>query len=280
MLSNAVVILKNIEQYTLLDISQGGDNNQTLPCWQANFIERYRGQISHLSNVRNCADLGGADDEDTDGIDNITETDTLLTNPVKADTDDDGLTDGMDAYPLIHIASHTDTDLDGAPDNCDSECQALGMNADNDDDNDGMADINDAFPLDNTESLDTDSDGTGNNADTDDDGDGMPDEYETSYGLNSLVNDSDGDLDGDNLSNFFEYSNGSQPDAIEYSSKETDLLLSPLSYRFGVEDINDPACETNSQAVKYTIKNDGSETRNLGDISFSGTNADEFIIVN
>ena len=36
-------------------------------------------------------------------------------------------------------------------------------------------DSSDAFPLDATESVDTDGDGVGNNADTDDDGDGVAD---------------------------------------------------------------------------------------------------------
>ena len=47
-----------------------------------------------------------------------------------------------------------------------------------DDDGDGVADGSDAFPLDATETLDTDSDGTGNNADTDDDGDGVADDLD------------------------------------------------------------------------------------------------------
>ena len=46
---------------------------------------------------------------------------------------------------------------------------------DPDDDNDGTPDINDDFPLDPTESTDTDGDGQGNNADGDDDNDGLPD---------------------------------------------------------------------------------------------------------
>jgi parallel beta-helix repeat protein len=57
-----------------------------------------------------------------------------------------------------------DTDADGAPNS-----------EDPDDDNDGFADVDDAFPLDPSESTDTDGDGIGNNADTDDDGDGIPD---------------------------------------------------------------------------------------------------------
>ena len=43
------------------------------------------------------------------------------------------------------------------------------------DDNDGIADAVDPFPLNPAESVDTDADGIGNNADTDDDGDGIPD---------------------------------------------------------------------------------------------------------
>lgn len=44
-----------------------------------------------------------------------------------------------------------------------------------DDDNDGVEDVNDAFPLNAAESADTDVDGIGNNADWDDDNDGVPD---------------------------------------------------------------------------------------------------------
>ena len=57
-----------------------------------------------------------------------------------------------------------DTDGDGDPDGIDT-----------DDDNDGVLDTADAFPLDATESLDTDGDAVGNNADTDDDADGILD---------------------------------------------------------------------------------------------------------
>lgn len=46
---------------------------------------------------------------------------------------------------------------------------------DADSDGDGVLDVNDAFPLDPTESVDTDNDGIGNNADWDDDGDNVPD---------------------------------------------------------------------------------------------------------
>ena len=68
----------------------------------------------------------------------------------------DGLEFGFSVY--------RDSDLDGTADRFD-----------NDDDNDGVSDFSDAFPLDPGESVDTDLDGTGNNADTDDDNDGVGD---------------------------------------------------------------------------------------------------------
>ena len=62
-----------------------------------------------------------------------------------------------------------------ATESVDTDSDGTGNNADTDDDNDTVLDDNDAFPLDATESVDTDGDGTGNNADTDDDGDGALD---------------------------------------------------------------------------------------------------------
>jgi len=57
----------------------------------------------------------------------------------------------------------------------DNDSDGVGDLLDVDDDNDGVLDTEDAFPLDAAESLDTDSDGVGNNSDTDDDGDGLSD---------------------------------------------------------------------------------------------------------
>jgi hypothetical protein len=48
-----------------------------------------------------------------------------------------------------------------------------------DNDGDGVSDTADAFPLDASETVDTDGDGIGNNADTDDDGDGVMDDADT-----------------------------------------------------------------------------------------------------
>ena len=55
-----------------------------------------------------------------------------------------------------------------------------------DSDGDGVGDNADAFPNDDTETIDTDGDGIGDNTDTDDDGDGIDDDTEISVGLNPL----------------------------------------------------------------------------------------------
>ncbi len=84
---------------------------------------------------------------------------------------------------------------------------------DTDDDNDGVADTSDAFPLDATESVDTDNDGTGNNADTDDDGDGVADASDA-FPLDASESlDTDGDGIGDNADNCAAVANASQTDA-------------------------------------------------------------------
>ena len=80
-----------------------------------------------------------------------------------------------------------------------------------DTDGDGQPDASDAFPLDTTESVDTDGDGTGDNADTDDDGDGMPDEWETRYSLLKNEDDRTSDHDGDGVPAWMEYIAGTSP---------------------------------------------------------------------
>jgi hypothetical protein len=87
---------------------------------------------------------------------------------------------------IIPELKPSDTDLDGLINNFDS-----------DDDNDGVLDSDDAFPLDENETVDTDSDGTGNNADTDDDNDGVLDIYDDlPFDATEQV-----DTDGDGLGN-------------------------------------------------------------------------------
>ena len=111
------------------------------------------------------------------------------------DDDGDGYSDQAELAagtdPLDATSKPTDADGDGIPDATDP-----------DDDNDGVLDGADAFPLDPNESVDTDSDGIGNNADLVDDGDGYTDQIEIVAGTNPLdasskPTDADGDGDPD-----------------------------------------------------------------------------------
>jgi serine protease len=114
------------------------------------------------------------------------------------DSDSDGIPDMLDF----------DDDNDGVADGSDAfpldstesidiDGDGIGNNADSDDDNDGVADDADAFPLDSTESIDIDGDGIGNNADSDDDNDGVADGSDA-FPLDSTESI---DIDGDGIGN-------------------------------------------------------------------------------
>ena len=108
---------------------------------------------------------------------------------------------------MRYILVTVDTDSDGAPDNCDEACIELGMAADSDDDNDGVLDTADAYPLISIGDLtDTDSDGApdtcdaacvelGMAADSDDDNDGLAD-IADAYPLIAIGELTDTDADG------------------------------------------------------------------------------------
>ena len=74
-------------------------------------------------------------DDDNDGVDDGLEF-IAGTNPLKADTDGDGAGDKQDEFPLDPLEQH-DFDKDG-----------IGDNADTDDDNDGVLDVDDIAPFD------------------------------------------------------------------------------------------------------------------------------------
>ena len=101
------------------------------------------------------------------------------------------------------LTSLPDFDQDGTPDETDA-----------DDDNDGVEDVDDAFPFDANEWSDLDEDGIGDNADTDADGDGVPagedqDDLDASIGAEAapdmdgdgIPDDQDADIDGDGVLN-------------------------------------------------------------------------------
>ena len=104
---------------------------------------------------------------------------TQFTLTVDYDYDSDGVGNAQDP----------DDDNDDVPDtedafpldeteSVDTDNDGQGNNADEDDDNDGVEDILDDLPEDPTETIDTDNDGQGNNADEDDDNDGLTDAQE------------------------------------------------------------------------------------------------------
>ena len=118
---------------------------------------------------------------------------------VVQDTDHDGTPNTSD---LDDDNDGVNDDKDAYPLNpneqYDTDGDGIGDNSDQDDDNDGVPDNSDDLPLDPNETLDTDGDGIGNISDTDDDGDSISDIEEDNTGLNPLKKDTDGDRTNDN----------------------------------------------------------------------------------
>ncbi len=204
--------------------------------------------------------IGNNTDEDDDGDDLTDEQEALIgSDPLDSDTDDDGVFDGSDAFPL-DPAERFDSDNDGVgneTDNCplvintsqiDTDEDGFGDLCDSDDDNDGVLDTEDDFPLDDTRSvasdadqdgwpadqdpddndasnpgtdfIDTDGDGIGNATDDDDDGDGFADDedmfpLDINEWLDSdqddIGNNADPDDDNDQYTDEDEVDAGSDP---------------------------------------------------------------------
>lgn len=85
-----------------------------------------------------------------------------------------------------------------ASESADFDMDGIGDNADTDDDNDGVPDLQDAFSRDPNENNDNDNDGLGDNADTDDDNDSVIDSQDAFPFDPSETIDSDADGIGDN----------------------------------------------------------------------------------
>jgi len=155
-------------------------------------------------------------DDDSDGFDNITEVE-LGSEPRLQTEDFDG--DG------IPNETDSDDDNDGvgdaydafpldATEAVDTDGDGIGDNRDRDDDNDSVLDTDDKFPLDANESLDLDLDGFGNSVDLDDDGDGTIDLEDPQPSNPNITGNEDSDGDGyRDLEDAFPYNANEHSDA-------------------------------------------------------------------
>lgn len=171
----------------------------------------------------------------------------------QADTDGDGIVDRDDNCPTVSNPDQINTD--GANDGGDA--------CDSDDDNDDVPDVDDTFPLDSSESVDTDNDGIGNNADTDDDNDTIPDEWEIWHGLNPLdAADASQDPDGDGYTNIQEYEQGSNPN--DPTSIPGNIEAVKWQFRVGFQLFSSPAIDAegniyigSTDDYLYAVDSDG-----------------------
>jgi hypothetical protein len=190
--------------------------------------------------------LDGAEwlDTDGDGVGN------------NADIDDDGQSTGSPEAPgnfdwtdAEEAACGTNPlDHDSVPDDADGDyiCDLV----DDDDDNDGVLDSMDAFPLDETQNTDSDGDGQGDINDPDDDGDGWTDLDEEACLTDSLdAMDVPTDNDNDNVCDLVDGDDDTNPDLWpQYGDNVIDLddafPLNPLesvdSDGDGIGDNSDP----------------------------------------
>ena len=195
-------------------------------------FDQFYGSHDHIDTDGDGISNGDDKDDDNDGLLDVYETGF----PFNYDITVDGLLSGFQfgTNPL-----NPDSDFDGILDgldafpldnteSLDTDSDGIGNNADSDDDGDGHFDLLDAFPLDASEWMDSDLDGIGNNADTDDDNDGVLDDEDAFPFTASESVDTDGDGVGDNS------------DAFPNDSSETlDTDLDGIGNNADTDDDND-----------------------------------------
>jgi hypothetical protein len=139
----------------------------------------------------------------------------------------------------------------------DYDGDGLGDNADIDDDNDGVEDLNDLFPFDELEQYDSDGDGIGDYADLDDDNDGYSDDSDMFPMDSTENNDTDGDGIGDNADT--DDDNDGWSDTIE-----SECMSDPL-------DKSDNPPDLNSNSVCDKSENYTHVTESKTDLSDNST---------
>ena len=155
-------------------------------------------------------------DDDSDGFDNISEIERGSEPRLQtADFDGDGIPNESDSDDDNDgIADAYDAFPLDASEGVDTDGDGIGDNRDRDDDNDSILDIDDKFPLDANESLDLDLDGLGNGVDLDDDGDGTIDLEDPQPSNHNITGNEDSDGDGfRDLEDAFPYNPAEHADA-------------------------------------------------------------------
>ncbi|MEM9033083.1 MAG: hypothetical protein AAGD18_00695 [Actinomycetota bacterium] len=175
-----------------------------------------------------------------------------------------GSSTGIGSQP-IQVTTVGDFDGDGL---LDSE--------DPDDDNDGVDDVNDAFPFDPNESADSDGDGVGDNADafpndpaetTDSDGDGVGDNADVFPNDPNESADSDGDGVGDNADAFPNDPNESGDADGDGVGDNADTDADNDGIADGAEA---PQADFSVQSPVLSIAVDGGSTSSTVDLSATG----------
>ncbi|WP_225874571.1 AAA family ATPase [Vibrio atypicus] len=165
-------------------------------------------------------------------------------------------------YDAIDV--DTDTDGDGVPDLLDAfpndeteqydlDSDGTGDNSDDDIDGDTVLNGSDAFPTDATESADADNDNIGDNADLDDDNDGVNDTEDDYPNDDTRAGDSDGDGTDDLYDEFPddpERVGDSDGDGVDSATDEYpgDPTRAGDSDGDGVDDLDDEFPDDNTQA--------------------------------
>jgi hypothetical protein len=210
--------------------------------------------------------LEGDQDYDHDGLINLED----------LDSDGDEIPDATDPNPF---QNSLDSDNDGIPDITDpdddndgyadvSDAFRLDPAEHADSDSDGVGDNADAFPTNPAEQLDTDRDGTGNNADPDDDGDAIADVDEVASGRNPLNLfdfkfgfDTPGNIEGWNTASV------TSPVVADGSLKGTTSTSDPNVYRSG---FSMPANSVASVVIKMKTPIAGTVQFYWGTLAASG----------